>query len=101
MAKIKLAKGVIDLKIVVRATDIKNNFGKYLQHAVNLGEVIIEKNGHPVAKLVSLEEAQNENGKRERVYVSDQLLGVLHCSDDIDCRAAKIEALEKKYGRSD
>ena len=89
------------MKIVVRATDIKNNFGKYLQHAVNLGEVIIEKNGHPVAKLISLENAQKENEKREKVYVSDQLLGVLQCNNDIDFRAAKLEALKKKSDRSD
>ena len=62
---------------------------------------MIEKKGHPVAKLISLEDAQKANGKREKVYVSDQLLGVLQRSDDIDFRAAKIEALEKKYGRFD
>jgi len=89
------------VKITVRATAVKNNFGKYLQHAVDKGEVIIEKNGRPVAKLVSLTGVTPNAEKTERVFDSDQLLGALRGNDAIDFKAARNEALEKKYGRPD
>lgn len=31
------------VNLFVRATDVKNNFGRYLQHAAENGEVIIKK----------------------------------------------------------
>ena len=41
--------------MTVTATDIQNNFGKYLQ-AVQMGdEIIILKNGNEVARLISKE----------------------------------------------
>ena len=89
------------MKLTVRATAIKNNFGKYLQHAVENGEVIIEKNGRPVAKLVSLGVVAPNGDKPERVFASDRLLGALRVTDDLDFKAARMEALEKKYGRPD
>ena len=89
------------MKMTVSATDVKNNFGKYLQHAVNEGEVIIEKNGRPVAKLVSLEALTLVKEKPERVFASDRLLGALKNNGDVDYKAARMEALEKKYGHTD
>ena len=35
------------------ATEVQNNFGKYLQMAQAGGEVIVVKNGKEVARLVS------------------------------------------------
>ena len=89
------------MKMTVRATDVKNNFGKYLQHAAKHGEVIIEKNGRPVAKLVALNHAEAPAQKRERVFACDQLLGILRGAEVTDYKAARQEALEKKYGCSD
>lgn len=89
------------VNLVVRATDVKNNFGRYLQHAVEHGEVIIEKNGRPIAKLISLAEPGASDNKKEKIFVSDRLLGVLRPEPSADYKAARAEALEKKYGRTD
>ena len=51
--------------MVVTATDFKMNLGKYLSSVID-EEVIISKNGKPIAKLVPYKE-----------YVSDSLIGVL------------------------
>lgn len=68
------------------ATEVQNNFGKYLQYAVENGEVIIMRNGKRVARLVS-EEASIS-------YLTDSLRGVLknNYSD-----AAVREARTEKY----
>ena len=51
--------------MVVTATDLKLNLGKYLS-SVSQEEVTISKNGKPIAKLVPYRE-----------FVSDSLVGVL------------------------
>lgn len=60
----------------VSATEIQNNFGKYLQYAIDHGEVVILRGGKRVARLVSEEASIG--------YLADTLLGVLHAdpSDD-------------------
>ena len=35
------------------ATDVQNNFGKYLQYAMEKGEVVILRNGKRVARIIS------------------------------------------------
>ena len=89
------------MNLVVRATDVKNNFGRYLQHAVDNGEVIIEKNGRPIAKLISLARQDMSNNKKEKMFVSDRLLGALIQEQAADYKAVRDAALEKKYGRTD
>ena len=89
------------MTLVVRATTMKNNFGRYLQHAVDKGEVIIEKNGRPVAKLVALGRPVPADAEKEKVFVSDRLVGVLRMDGTADYKTARNEALETKYGRSD
>lgn len=92
------------MNLVVRATDIKNNFGRYLRHAVDNGEVIIEKNGRPIAKLISLARPSGNDNKKEKIFISDRLLGVLQpepLADYADYKVARAGALEKKYGRTD
>ena len=54
---------------MVTATDVQNNFGKYLQIAMDHGEVVIMRNGKRVARLIS-EEATGG-------YLTDSLRGVL------------------------
>ena len=51
------------------ATDVQNNFGKYLQYAIDNGEVVILRNGKRVARIVSDEAAVG--------YLTDSLRGVL------------------------
>ena len=89
------------MNLVVRATDVKNNFGRYLQHAVENGEVIIEKNGRPIAKLIALVQPSGSDNKKEKIFVSDRLLGVLQPEPLVDYKVARAEVLEKKYGRTD
>ena len=89
------------MNLVVRATDVKNNFGRYLQHAVENGEVIIEKNGRPIAKLISLARPDVSASKQEKNFVSDRLLGVLRPEPLADYKTVRAAALEKKYGRTD
>ena len=67
--------------MTVTATDIQNNFGKYLQ-AVQIGdEIIILKNGNEVARLISKE--------RSVSFLTDSLLGVLQ--GDYDDKAIRAE----------
>ena len=61
--------------MVVTATELKMNLGKYLSEVTN-EEVTISKNGKPIAKLVPYKE-----------YVSDSLVGILNdveLPDDFD-----------------
>ena len=66
------------------ATEMQNNFGKYLQYAIENGEVVIMRNGKRVARLIS-EDAAIE-------YLTDSLRGVLkHVPLDDDGRSARTE----------
>lgn len=51
------------------ATEVQNNFGKYLQLVQTGGEVIVMKNGKEVARLVSYDKSVS--------FLTDSLLGVL------------------------
>lgn len=69
----------------VTATDIQNNFGKYLQ-SVQLGEeVIILRNGKEVARLISHEKSVS--------FLTDSLRGVL--SNNYDDKAIRNERMKK------
>lgn len=71
--------------ITVTATDMQNNFGKYLQ-AVQMGdEIIILKNGNEVARLISKESSVS--------FLTDSLTGVL--KNDYDEDAIKAERIAK------
>lgn len=54
---------------MVTATELQNNFGKYLQCVQNGEEVIILRNGKEVARLISHEKSIS--------YLTDSLVGVL------------------------
>lgn len=51
------------------STDVQNNFGKYLQYAIDNGEVIIFRNGKRVARIISDQVAV--------AYLTDSLRGIL------------------------
>jgi len=70
------------------ATEVQNNFGRYLKLAQEGGEVIILKNGVEVARLVSKEKSMS--------FLSDSLVGVLR--HDVDEDAAKAERLGRYEG---
>ena len=69
------------------ATDVQNNFGKYLQYAMENGEVVILRNGKRVARIVSEEATVG--------YLTDSLLGVLkqqYSDDEVkSARTAKYD----------
>lgn len=54
---------------IATATEVQNNFGRYLQMAQDGGEIIVIKNGREVARLISYE--------RSVSFLTDSLLGVL------------------------
>ncbi len=71
--------------MTVTATDIQNNFGKYLQAVQSGDEIIILKNGIEVARLISKE--------RSVSFLSDSLAGVL--KNDYDDKAMREERILK------
>ena len=71
--------------MIVSATDVQNDFGKYLELAIEQ-EIVITKNGFPVARLLGANEAVS--------FLSDRLLGLIPCDADED--SAKEERLRKQ-----
>lgn len=76
--------------MTVTATDLQNNFGKYLQAAQMGDEIVILKNGIEVARLISKE--------RSVSFLTDSLTGILqndYHEDSIRSeRAAKYESID-------
>ena len=74
----------------VTATDIQNNFGKYLQAVQNGNEIIILKNGVEVARLISKENTVS--------FLTDSLIGTLkndYDESEIKAeRAARYESID-------
>jgi prevent-host-death family protein len=68
------------------ATEVQNNFGRFLQSAIDGNEIVILKNGKEVARLVS--------HKSTVSYLTDSLVGVL--SRDYDEKQLRAERYEKK-----
>ena len=61
--------------MIVSSTDVQNNFGKYLELA-STREIVITKNGLPVARLLGMKEAVT--------FLSDRLVGLLPRGMDED-----------------
>lgn len=70
---------------IATATEVQNNFGKYLQMVQAGGEVVVLKNGKEVARLVSHE--------RSVSFLTDSLVGVL--KNDYDEKATRQERMKK------
>lgn len=70
------------------ATEVQNNFGRFLKVAQEGGEVVILKNGVEVARLVSKEKTMS--------FLSNQLVGVL--SNDVDEKATRAERMKRHEG---
>ena len=75
---------------MVTATELQNNFGKYLQYVQNGDEVVILRNGKEVARLISHEKSVS--------YLTDSLVGILKSNYDEKLmkaeRRAKYENLD-------
>lgn len=69
------------------ATEMQNNFGKYLQMVQDGGEVIILKNGKEVARLVSRDKSVS--------FLTDSITGVLKKSyDDKEIMKERMQKYE-------
>ena len=71
--------------MIVKSTDIQNNFGKYLEIASER-EVVITKNGLPVARLLGMKDTIS--------FLSDRLVGVV--PPNVNENEAKSERLARQ-----
>ena len=76
---------------IATATEMQNNFGRYLTIVADGKEVIVTKNGKEVARLIPRNAAVS--------YLTDSLTGIL--KGDVDPGQAKKERLREKYETSD
>lgn len=67
------------------ATEVQNNFGRYLKMVQEGEEIVIIKNGSEVARLISKGQAVS--------FLSDSLVGVL--SSDVDEVKVKSERMAR------
>ncbi|MCR5223298.1 MAG: type II toxin-antitoxin system prevent-host-death family antitoxin [Lachnospiraceae bacterium] len=72
---------------VATATEMQNNFGRYLAIVQSGKEVIVTKNGKEVGRFVPRESAVS--------YLTDSLTGVLNHQEGLD--EAREEGLKAKY----
>lgn len=73
------------------ATEMQNNFGRYLKMVMNGDEVIVTRNGKPVGRFIPHDMAVS--------YLTDSLTGILKGNTDLD--QAKEERLKEKYAAVD
>ena len=73
------------------ATEMQNNFGRYLALVQGGGEVIVTKNGREVGRFIPRATAVS--------YLTDSLTGILKGEMDID--QAKEERLRERYEITD
>ena len=73
------------------ATEMQNNFGRYLNLVMNGQEVIVTKNGKEVGRLVPKEMTVS--------YLTDSLTGIL--KGDYDLESIREERLKQKYEPGD
>ena len=73
--------------VMATATEMQNNFGKYLAMVQNGQEVIVTRNGKEVGRFVPRMAALS--------YLTDSLTGILSGRSDIEL--AKEERLKEKY----
>ena len=79
------------IEAMATATEMKNQFGKYLQMVMNGNEVIITKNGQEIGRLIPKEKTIS--------YLTDSLTGILKGNYDID--EEREAALKEKYEITD
>ena len=69
------------------ATEMQNNFGRYLAMVQEGSEIIVTKNGKEVGRLIPREKAVS--------YLTDSLTGILKGDTDID--KERKQRLKEKY----
>jgi len=71
--------------MIVKSTEVQNNFGKYLEIASGQ-EIVITKNGIPVARLLGIQDTLS--------FLADRLVGILPKNVDED--EVKAERLNRQ-----
>lgn len=66
---------------IATATEMQNNFGRYLAMVQEGSEIIVTKNGKEVGRLIPREKAVS--------YLTDSLVGILKGDTDLDKARAK------------
>ncbi len=77
--------------IMATATQMQNNFGKYLSMVQGGSEVIVTRNGKEIGRFIPKEKSVS--------YLTDSLAGIL--KQDIDPDLAKMDRLKDKYEITD
>ena len=67
------------------ATEVQNNFGRFLKMVQEGHEIVIIKNGTEVARLISKGQTVS--------FISDSLVGVLY--SDVDAKKARSERMTR------
>ena len=73
------------------ATEMQNNFGRYLNLVMSGQEIIVTKNCREVGRFIPRDAAVS--------YLTDSLTGIL--KGDYDLEEVKAERLKEKYGSVD
>ncbi len=77
--------------VTATATEMQNNFGRYLALVLNGNEIIVKKNGKDVGRFIPHDAVVTS--------LTDSLTGILR--GDYDLKEAKTERMEKKYAAVD
>ena len=75
------------IMLTTTATEMQNNFGKYLNSVIQGQEMIITKNGTPVARIISQNQAIS--------YLTDSLTGILKEERELYFRR-ELERLDRE-----
>ena len=76
---------------VATATEMQNNFGRYLSLVMSGQEIIVTKNGREVGRFIPKDTTIS--------YLTDSLTGILKENGDLN--EAKAEYMRGKYGSVD
>ena len=82
---------MIGTTAMATATEMQNNFGRYLSLVMDGIEVIVTKNGKEVGRFLPKDATIS--------YLTDSLTGILKGDTDLD--QAKEERLREKYAVTD
>ncbi|MBR5345913.1 MAG: type II toxin-antitoxin system prevent-host-death family antitoxin [Clostridia bacterium] len=77
--------------VVATATEVQNNFGRYLKMVMSGDQVTVTRNGQVVARVIPKDS--------QATPITDSLRGILKGAPDLE--TAKDEFMREKYGMVD
>ena len=77
--------------VTATATEMQNNFGRYLNLMMSGQEIIVTKNGKEVGRFIPKDAVVS--------YLTDSLTGIL--KEDYNLDEVKSESMREKYGFTD